>query len=162
MTTLRDRIAYHQFACDRPFGPWRELPERERAPYYARADAILALFRDDAPPSDEELLEKGRAIADELGPTLLRMHKRVPFGTVRDTAGIAYCHAFRAGHARGYAKGEAERDKPHAALAATDVCWHCKVMLDPTRPRCERCPEECDDADCREDGREATAPGAAT
>lgn len=47
------------------------------------------------------------------------------------------------------------------ALVSTGVCWHCKVQLEPTRPRCERCPEECDYDDCPEEGC-ATAPAAET
>jgi hypothetical protein len=39
-----------------------------------------------------------------------------------------------------------------AQLRARDVCWHCKDVLLPERPRCERCPEECDNADCSAEG----------
>lgn len=39
---------------------------------------------------------------------------------------------------------------------AENVCWHCKVVLDPSPPpRCESCPAECDDADCVEEGCQA-------
>ena len=32
---------------------------------------------------------------------------------------------------------------------AEQVCWHCGDVLKPLpRPRCERCPDECDDEDC--------------
>ena len=50
-------------------------------------------------PSDGELLATGRAIADELAGPLTRMHRTIPYGAARDAAGIAYCHAFRAGSA---------------------------------------------------------------
>ncbi len=49
-----------------------------------------------------------------------------------------------------------ERDRRlaelEAALVAKDACWHCKVALIPSRPRCEVCPEECDDEACSDEG----------
>jgi hypothetical protein len=33
-----------------------------------------------------------------------------------------------------------------------NVCWHCLDCLDPNKPRCERCPEECDDETCTAEG----------
>jgi hypothetical protein len=37
-------------------------------------------------------------------------------------------------------------------LAAKDACWHCKDAPLPTKPRCDVCPEECDDDACSEEG----------
>lgn len=38
-------------------------------------------------------------------------------------------------------------------LALANVCWHCKVSLEPSeRPRCDACPSECDDENCTEEG----------
>lgn len=40
-------------------------------------------------------------------------------------------------------------------LERTDpnICWHCHVVLaEPLRPRCERCPDECDAENCDEPG----------
>lgn len=45
-----------------------------------------------------------------------------------------------------------DRDDLRAKLEAKDACWHCKDALLPTKPRCEVCPEECDDIACSEEG----------
>jgi len=50
-------------------------------------------------------------------------------------------------HAQAVARIVMQRDK----LRDIDVCWHCGDELSPqsrTRPRCYRCPDECDDATC--------------
>ena len=49
--------------------------------------------------------------------------------------------------------------KLQAALSARDVCWHCKVLLEPEPfPHCPTCPAECDDEACSDEGcREARA-----
>lgn len=38
------------------------------------------------------------------------------------------------------------------ALEEANVCWHCKDLLYPVKPRCERCPDECDDSGCQAPG----------
>lgn len=43
---------------------------------------------------------------------------------------------------------EAKVTELKAELRAKDACWHCKVCLLPTKPRCETCPDECDDEGC--------------
>ena len=43
---------------------------------------------------------------------------------------------------------------PATDYEVLDVCWHCGDCLTPERdrPRCERCPSECDVAGCDEMG----------
>ena len=92
MTTLRDRIAVVL------------LQYTNTAPANApgTADAILALFRDEAPPSDEELLDATQWDNEEDA-----------IGGARMLVNSAY--------ARGYAKSEAERAELQRRLDETDA-----------------------------------------